>query len=78
MNTFKPFLNTTIGMISNPKFTPLQQSKSSKHETKEIWMTFSTDISCTNPILSKWQECHELTKKRFGKTIQMFALVFKQ
>jgi 2-iminoacetate synthase len=80
MNTFKSVLNTTIGMISIQNLRHYNKtSRASTPKPKEIWMTFSTDISCSPTYLEQMaQECHELTKKRFGKTIQMFAPVFKQ
>jgi hypothetical protein len=51
MNTFKSVFEHYNWDDINPKFTPLQQNKSaSTHKTKEIWMTFSTDIC--SPTLS--------------------------
>jgi 2-iminoacetate synthase len=75
MNTFKSVLNTTIGMISIKIYATTTKQVEQALKTKRNLDDFLVLISpAAQPYLEQMaQECHELTKKRFGKTIQMFA-----
>jgi 2-iminoacetate synthase len=63
-------------MISIQNLRHYDKNKSTALAKPRNLDDFFTDISCRTLVA---QECHELTKKRFGKTIQMFVCpIFKQ